>query len=50
MCALVIRTLDHAVLGKFANTLTTERVTAGQRCGFLVIVVIGLEANAALEN
>ena len=50
MRALVVRALDHAVLGKFANAFATERVTAGQRCGFLVIVVVGLKANAALEN
>ena len=50
MRALVIWALDHTVLGKFAYAFTAERMTAGQRCGFLVIVVVGLEANAALEN
>ena len=50
MRALVIRTLDHAVLGKFAYAFAAERVATGQRYGFLIVMVVGLKANAALEN
>ena len=50
MCALVIRTLDYSVLGELADTFTAERVTAWQRRWLLVIVIVRLKADAALEN
>ena len=49
MITLVIWALDHAVLGKFARALATEGVTAGQRHGLFVVVVVRLEADAALK-
>jgi hypothetical protein len=35
---------------KHANAITAEGMTAGQRDRFLVVVVVGLKTNAALEN
>ena len=49
MRAFVVWALDHAVLGKFARALATEGVTAGQRHRLFVIVVVRLEADAALK-
>ena len=49
MVALVVWALDHAVFGKFARALATEGVTAGQRHGLFVVVVVRLEADAALK-
>ena len=50
MSALVIGTLDNSVLGKLTDTFTAERVTAWQRRWFLIVVIVGLKTDAALEN
>ena len=49
MVALVVGTLDDTVLGEFFDALRAEGMTARQRRGLLVIVVVGLEADAALK-
>ena len=49
MSNLVIRTLYHLVLVKLFNALEAERVTTRQRDGLLVVVIVRLKANAALE-
>jgi hypothetical protein len=46
---LVVWTRDGVVLGHLATALKTKGVAAGQREGLFVLVVIGLEADAALK-
>ena len=50
MTALVVRALDNSVLGEFSDTFTAEGVTTGERSGLFVVVIVGLEANATLED
>jgi hypothetical protein len=50
MVALIVGTLDYLVLGHLLAALEAEGVTTWQRQGFLILVVVGLEANTTLEN
>ena len=47
---LVIRTLDHLVLIELSNALEAKGVSARKRNRLLVIMVVGLETYATLEN
>ena len=47
---LIIRTFDHAVFEQLLATLVAERVTTGEGNGFLVIVIIWLEAYTTLKQ
>ena len=49
MRTFIIWTLDNTVLWEFANALITEGVTTGKRDRFLLVVIVGLEANATLK-
>ena len=50
MVALVVGALDHAVLGELSHAIAAERVSAGQRHRLLIVVIVRLEADAALED
>ena len=50
MVALVVGTLNHAVLGQFTDALRAEGVAARQGRWLLVIVVVWLETDAALKD
>jgi hypothetical protein len=47
---LIIRTLNLLMLVKLLAALETERVTARQRKGFFIIVIIGFEADTAFKD
>jgi hypothetical protein len=49
MSNLIVGTLDHLVLVQLLEALEAEGVAAREGNGFLVIVVVGLEADAALK-
>jgi hypothetical protein len=46
---LVVGTSDRVVLKHLATALQTEGVTAWQRQWFLILVVVGLEADTAFK-
>lgn len=46
---LVVRTLNHLVLVELLGALEAEGVAARQGYGLLVVVIVGLEADAALK-
>jgi len=50
MLDLVVRALDYLMLVQLADALEAERVTARERDGLFVLVVVRLEADAALED
>ena len=50
MCALVVGTLDDAVLGQLTDAFTAERMTTREGRGFFIVVIVRLKADAALEN
>ena len=50
MRRLVVGTLDRLMLRHPLHALEAETVTAGEREGLLVVVVVRLEADATLEN
>ena len=50
MRGLIVRALDHAVLGELAHAFRAERVAAGQRRGLLIVVIVRLETDAALKD
>ena len=50
MLELVVRALDDLVLVQHEDALIAERVSARERDGLFVVVVIRLKADAALEN
>lgn len=47
---LVVWAFDHLVLVELPGALKTEGVTAWQRNGFLVVMVVWLETNATFKN
>ena len=50
MCAFVVRTLDYAVLGQLSDALGTEWMSAGERRGLFVVVIVRLETDAAFKD
>jgi hypothetical protein len=46
----VIWTLDYLVLLQLFAALKTKTVTARQRKGFLVLVIVGLKTNATFKD
>ena len=49
MRALVVGALDHTVLRQLSYALGAERVAAGEGSRLLVVVIVRLEADAALK-
>ena len=49
MHGLIVGTGDRSVLKHFPTALQTEGVTAWQRQWFLILVVVGLEADTAFK-